>query len=197
MMEISTTSRRSGRLGRLLVNALCAATMVMAIAFIVPAAFGYERYVINGSSMSGSIELGSVVFAEVVPVSELEVGDVITYMPPPESGIDHLVTHRIVEIKGDTFVTKGDANAQADPWKFKLTQPEQARVTYDVPHVGWLFLALQDRNLRMLLIGGPAALIALISLVQLLGAARRRPENPQPPVAQPPVAAKPTVAVGR
>ena len=192
-MEISTTSRRSGRLGRFLVNALCTVTMLVAVAFIIPTAFGLERYVINGSSMSGSIELGSVVFAEVVPVSELEVGDVITYMPPPETGIDHLVTHRIVSIDDGTFVTKGDANAQADPWKFRLDQPEQARVKYDVPYVGWLFLALQDRTLRMLLIGSPAAIIALMSLAQLIGAVRQRPETPQPsrPVS------KPTVSVGR
>lgn len=192
-MEISTTSsRRSGRLGRLLVNLLCTATMLLAVAFLVPTAFGLQRYVINGSSMSGSIELGSVVFAEVVPVSELEVGDVITYMPPPESGVDHLVTHRIVSIDDGTFVTKGDANPQADPWKFRLDQPEQARVTYDVPYVGWVFLTLQDRNLRMLLIGVPAGIIALVSLAQLVGALRRRPT---PPPSRP--VSKPTVSVGR
>lgn len=193
-MEITTTSRRAGRIGRLLVNVLCTLTVLLALGFVVPAAFGLQRYVINGSSMSGSIELGSVVFAEVVPVSDLEVGDVITYMPPPESGIDHLVTHRIIEIDGTTFVTQGDANPQADPWKFQLGGTDQARVTYDVPYVGWAFLALQDRNLRMLLIGVPAAAIALISLGQLLGALRRGPAQHARPTTV--AVSKPTVSVG-
>ena len=196
-MEITTTPRRSGRFVRLLVNLFSAVVMIAAIGFIVPTAFGLQRYVITGTSMSGSIELGSVVFAEVVPVTDLQVGDVITYMPPPESGIDQLVTHRIVSIKGDSFRTKGDAVPQVDPWTFKLGSPNQARVKYDVPYVGYAFMALADRETRMLLIGAPAGLIALMSLVQLVGAFRRpvRQTNPPPSAAPAPVS-KPRVTVG-
>ena len=68
-MEIKTTAtpRRAGRVVRFLVNLACISTTLLAVAFIVPSAFGLQRYVITGGSMSGSIELGSVVFAEVVP----------------------------------------------------------------------------------------------------------------------------------
>ena len=178
-MEISTTPRRSGRLVRSLVNLICVAVMLLAVAFIVPSAFGLQRYVITGGSMEGSISVGSVVFAEVVPVSDLRVGDVITYMPPPDSGIDNLVTHRIVSIEDGVYRTQGDANPGVDPWTFKLPHATQARVSYDVPYVGYAFMALADRETRMLLIGVPAGLIALMSLVQLVGALRR-PERPTP-----------------
>ncbi len=193
-MEIKTTPRRSGRTVRFLVNFACIASTLLALAFIVPTAFGFQRYVITGGSMSGSIEVGSVVFAEVVPVSELRVGDVITYMPPPDSGIDNLVTHRIVSIKDGVFRTKGDANADVDPWTFGLAQPTQARIVYDVPYAGYAFIALADRDTRMLLIGGPAGIIAMISLVQLLGALRRRPDETPSSVTAP--APKPRVTVG-
>ena len=173
-MEI-TTRRRTGSSVRLLVNLVCIVIALGALGFIVPTAVGLQRYVITGSSMSGSIELGSVVFSEVVPVNDLRVGDVITYLPPPDSGIDHLVTHRIVSIEGDVYRTKGDAVPQVDPWTFRLDSSSQARVAFDVPYVGHLFIALQNRELRVLLIGVPAGIIALISLVQLLGALRRRP----------------------
>ena len=76
-------------------------------------------------------------------------------MPPPDSGIDNLVTHRIVSIKDGVYVTKGDANAKKDPWSFELPQATQARVQYDVPYVGYAFMALADRETRMLLIGVP------------------------------------------
>ena len=166
-MEISTTARRSGRLARVLVNLICLVAIFAALLFIIPAAFGLQRYVITGTSMSGSIDRGSVIFSEVVPVTDLEVGDVITYQPPSETGIDHLVTHRIVAIEDDQFRTKGDAVPEADPWTFELESASQARAEYDIPYVGWIFIGLQDRTTRMIAIGIPAAIIALMSLVQL------------------------------
>ncbi|MFC5177477.1 signal peptidase I [Nocardioides taihuensis] len=176
-MEITMKARSSGRVARLLVNLACLVCMLVALSFIAPAAFGYQRYVITGSSMTGTIDLGSVVFSEVVPVDELEVGDVITYLPPPESGVDDLVTHRIVSIDGDVYRTQGDANSDPDPWTFRLDQATQSRVVLDVPYVGYAFIALHDRTLRMVLIGIPAALIALASLVQLARGLRRPEEQ--------------------
>jgi signal peptidase len=127
--------------------------------------------------MTGTYDLGSVVFEENVPVEDLRVGDVITYVPPAESGIKTLVTHRIVAIDGDTFRTQGDANPQVDPWTFELNAATQNRVRFHVPYVGYAFIALGDRATRMAVIGIPAAIIALYSLVELVGALRRKPEG--------------------
>jgi signal peptidase len=138
---------------------------------LLPALFGYDRYVITGGSMTGSIARGSVVFDRAVPVAKLEVGDVITYRPPGAAA-GHLVTHRIVSIaRGPagvrTFRTKGDANRGADPWRFVLRHPTQARVALTVPYVGYALDALMDRRLRVLVIGLPALLLALSLLVTL------------------------------
>lgn len=174
-MEIDATDRRTrrARLGGALVTLASILVSFLALGFIVPAAFGLERYVIAGGSMTGSISRGSVVFEEVVPVSDLRVGDVITYLPPPDSEIDQLVTHRIHSIRGDKLRTKGDANAAVDPWSFSLSAGTQPRVVAHVPYVGYLFLALQDRSTRVLAIGVPAGLVALMSLVELARRARR------------------------
>lgn len=174
-MRIEITPQpRPRRAGRVLLNLGCVLVSLVALAYVLPAAFGLERYVITGGSMTGSISKGSVVLEEVVPVSDLRVGDVITYVPPPGSGVDNLVTHRIAAIDGDTFRTKGDANAAADPWSFDLTSGTQPRVVQHVPFVGYPILALQDRATRMLVIGGPATLVALSSLLRLVGGLRRR-----------------------
>ncbi len=65
------------------------------------------------------------------------------------------------------FRTKGDANAVADPWTFTLPNATQARMRAGVPYVGFAIAALSDRRVRMLVIGLPAALIALSSLAGL------------------------------
>jgi signal peptidase I len=160
------TRRRIGRIasGAALVFALAAALLVL-----VPALIGWQRYAIVSGSMTGTYDKGSLVLDEVVPVSDLKVGDVITYMPPAG---DHMITHRIAWIGHDPagarlFRTKGDANPVADGWTFTLDQPTQARVRLGVPYVGYALAALGRRDVRMLLIALPALLIAGFSLAGL------------------------------
>ncbi|WP_202977807.1 signal peptidase I [Nocardioides daphniae] len=127
--------------------------------------------------MSGTFEKGSLAFEKQVPVADLEVGDVITYLPPADSGVSTLVTHRIVSIEpgeGGTRVlqTQGDANPDPDPWEFSLTSPTQPVVVQTVPALGHVFIALANPQVRILVIGAPAALIALMALRDLLVALR-------------------------
>jgi signal peptidase I len=157
---------------------------VVAALMFVPGLLGYERYVITGGSMSGTFERGSLVFERQVPVEELNVGDVITYLPPAESGISELVTHRVISITpnpdvsgGLVFKTKGDANASADPWTFTLADTVQPRVLGWIPLVGWIFIALSAPGIRMLAIGIPAAVIALLFLLDFVRGLRRRDEE--------------------
>jgi signal peptidase len=165
------------RTGSVVVNLLMVATTLAGASYLLPSLLGYERYVITGGSMTGSYDKGSVVFEKAVPSEDLRVGDVITYQPPAASGVGTLVTHRIVKVGRDdegrqVLRTRGDANDAVDPWTFSLTGAEQPLVEFSVPYVGWAFIALADREVRMLVIGVPAALVALLSLGQLAQALR-------------------------
>lgn len=149
------------------IGALLAAALVLA-----PSLLGYQRYVIKTGSMTGTIDRGSLIFDKVVPATSLKVGDIITYTPPASSGVHEPITHRIVWVGRDklgrlAFHTKGDFNPVADPWKFVLNGPTQARVVFHIPYVGFGLAALTDRHLRLLIIGLPALLIALAVLAKL------------------------------
>lgn len=172
-MELDITPRR--RRGPLhhAVTLVSVVATLLGLAFLAPSLLGYQRYVITGTSMTGTIDLGSVAFERVVPVTDLEVGDVITYEPPAGAGVDGLVTHRIVEIDGATFRTQGDAVPQRDPWTFQLVAEDQPRVAFSVPYVGYVFLALADRETRMLALGVPAGIVFLLALRQLVAGLRR------------------------
>jgi signal peptidase I len=166
------------RLGTALATALCAACLGLAGLMLLPGLLGYQRYVITSGSMTGTYDRGSVVFDEVVPVSDLRVGDAITYTPPAGPGPSGRITHRIVWIGSDQFGrqtlrTKGDANEAADPWTFTLDGATQARVAFHVPDVGYVLSALAIRQVRMAVIGLPALLIALCVLVGFLRDVRK------------------------
>ena len=157
------------RAGRWASGAALLAGVLVALLVLLPALLGWERYVIVSGSMTGSYDRGSLVLADVVPVEELKVGDVITYLPP--NG-DHLITHRIASIEGDghggrVFRTKGDANAVADPWTFRLDRPTQARARIGVPYVGHVLSAISRRDVRMGVVVLPALLIAAFALASL------------------------------
>ena len=160
------------RIARACSALVLAAGLLFGLLLVLPAALGWQRYVITSGSMTGTYDRGSLVLDEVVPVSELRVGDVITYRPPAGAGPEGLVTHRIAAITTDqvgrrTFRTKGDANEAADPWTFHLPNGEQARVRLGVPYAGFAVAALGRRELRILIVGVPAALIALMSIAGL------------------------------
>jgi len=158
------------RVARVTLTLVCLGVMLGTIAtLLLPTLLGYERYVITGGSMTGSIPKGAVIYSRLTPVGDLRAGDVITFVPP---GMSRPVTHRIVSIEPDddgelVFRTKGDFNATADPWDVHLTEPAQARYAFHIPYLGYGLAALAIRQVRMLLIGVPAIVIALSLLVSL------------------------------
>ena len=168
-MSRSTPPRRAASIAA---RSGLVALVVLAGAMLALPLLGYERYVITGGSMGGTIERGSVAWAKAVPVADLRVGDVITYTPPRGAGPEGLVTHRIVWVGRDangvrSFRTKGDANAAADPWKFHLDDSRQARVAFHVPKVGYALAAASDRTARMIGVGIPALLIVIATFGRL------------------------------
>jgi len=176
-MSTAAAKRRSGSWWIAIIVILAAGAAAL---MLVPGLLGLERYVITGGSMSGTFERGALVFEEQVAVDSLAVGDVITYLPPANSGVHELVTHRIVSITENPRVagqrvlrTQGDANDSVDPWTFTLQSSLQPRVVGWVPAVGWIFIALSIPGIRMLIIGLPAAIIALLFLRDLVTGIRR------------------------
>ena len=70
--------------------------------------------------MEPAIKRGQRVFVKPIPTEHIKVGDIITFYV----GTNMTVTHRVIEIvesestyDGPWFVTKGDANTQADEHK--------------------------------------------------------------------------------
>jgi len=158
--------------------AALAVCVLLALVMLAPALAGFDRYVIVSGSMTGTYDEGSIVYAKTVPVGDLREGDVITYAPPAGMSPTELVTHRITHVgrgaDGErTFRTRGDANPSVDPWTFRLTEARQARVAFGVPYAGYLVAAIAVREVRMVVIGIPAALVALFVLGGMVADARR------------------------
>lgn len=166
-MEITTSPHRpaSTPWGRLL--ALVVIIGPVSVLVLLPIGLGLERYVMTGDSMAGdrpdSISRGSIVFERLVPVDELQVGDVITYQPPESAHVDGMVTHRVVAIGPEGITTQGDAEPDPDPWRLDDGSSTVPRVTFTLPWVGYVYLALADPFLWLPVALGVGALALLVA----------------------------------
>ena len=72
-----------------------------------PNLFGYTFFEIISGSMSPTIEKGDMILVKLD--TDYNVGDIISFK---DNGT--IITHRIIEINDNNYVTKGDANNTAD-----------------------------------------------------------------------------------
>lgn len=149
-------------------SALTTAMFVVALAAFLllaigPRVFGYQTSTMLTGSMSPLINPGDVVVTAPTPVTDIRVGDVITYHIPVE---DHRVeTHRVTGVltnaDGTTAVrTKGDANNGVDPWTATLQGATVHKHVLTVPYVGQAIRTMrQPVILNTLMYGAPAVLV--------------------------------------
>ncbi len=143
-------------LGVLALLGLLLATMA------APRLWGYQSYVIYGSSMEPAIKLGSLVVAKPVKVDDLQVGDIVVFRSP---GNGVTLTHRIVEVREEDgqrhFLTKGDASNDGDTVEVSLEDGVR-QVAYHVPYLGYFVHFARSTIGNILLIALPAlGLLAL------------------------------------
>lgn len=162
-MEIETASRSQTPTpwGRFLLLVLVFGPVLVLV--LLPIGLGLQRYVMTGDSMQGGIDRGSIVFERVVPVSDLRVGDVITYRAPANAEVSGMVTHRVVAIGPDGIVTRGDARTVDDPWTLQPEDATVSRVVLALPWIGWVYLFLLHPQGWLLTVVSAVALMALTS----------------------------------
>lgn len=123
--------------------------------------------VTTGSSMQPTFEAGDV--AVVRPATAYAVGDVIAYR---NDDLSRIVLHRVVEVRGDTLVTQGDANEWTDSH-----HPRHDQVLGRL----WLHLPILGHVLDLLFRPAVAAGVVFIGTVLVLAAPARQRSAPTQP----------------
>lgn len=88
------------------------AVILLMVPLTIPKLFGLEIYGVLTESMTPSYSVGGVVYVEEAEVSDIQIGDVITYRMGTDT--EYVMTHRVVEMDASSFITKGDANNTVD-----------------------------------------------------------------------------------
>jgi signal peptidase len=141
---------------------ICAATIAaIFLLFYRPVSLaGDTRYepVFSGS-MEPAIPVGGIVVIKPVDPETLKIGDIICFtLTEPTS-----ITHRIINITDQGFITKGDANEDPDQWIVKK-ENVIGRVIFTIPFIGYLGYFVRTPTGFILLIVIPASVIIIMEI---------------------------------
>jgi signal peptidase len=175
-----TLLRRAARLLSTLLLGL--AVLGLLAVTIGPRLLHYRTATMLTASMSPAIHSGDVIVDTPLALSDVRVGQVLTYHIPVE---DHrVVSHRVVEVQrpGQGIVnirTQGDANTAPDPWTATLSGDTVWQVRAVVPRAGTAIRALRIPLVHTVL---TAAVPVLVLCWLLLGIWRptKRTDSDQP-----------------
>lgn len=131
-----------------------------------PTAFGFSSAVVISGSMSGAIEVNDMVITQAR--DSYFPGDIISF----DTG-SSIVTHRILEVTEEGFVTKGDANNTAD---IHPVTPDQVvgKVVLVIPGAGSLIEGLRTPLGMMCITLLGISLIVVPSLLEGNGESKKQ-----------------------
>ncbi len=141
------------------------------LASMLPIPGNIEIKIVKSGSMEPTILTGSIVV--VKPAASYAKNDIITFGEDTKQQIP--TTHRIIDIQGDfstlTYITKGDANEEADGTP--ITQRDIiGKVVFWVPYMGYVLDFARQPIGFTLMIGIPAGIIILDELIRIFNEVR-------------------------
>lgn len=154
-------------------NVISTLLVVLAVAFALLVAgarvIGLQVFTVLSGSMEPTYHVGSLIYVKTVDYTDLEAGDVITFMLSEET----IATHRIVEVVPDEedpsvirYRTKGDANDAEDGglvhYKNVIGSP-----VFTIPYLGYVSNYIQNPPGTYIAISAGAIFLMLMFIPDL------------------------------
>ena len=148
----------AGKIWNRLITLLLVAALLLAAVLYLPRVFGIEPLIVLSGSMEPKYPVGSMVYVQHREPEMMKEGDVMTFYLSE----DTVVTHRIVSVDQTNrqFITKGDANTDADlhpvPYANLI-----GKVVWSAPKLGEILATIATKT-------GKAAVAGVIGIVLVL-----------------------------
>lgn len=145
--------------------------------------FGNQALIVRSGSMEPTIGVGSVVIVRQPVVDHYNIGDIISFKFDQNT----IITHRIIEVKNSkgnySYITKGDANEEADNWVVK--HDNVIGSTYvAIPEVGRVLSFARSEYGFPALIILPALLVILAEIINIIREIKKTKKRSRENVAQ-------------
>ena len=155
-------------------SVLVGVVVIFAVLLIGVRLFGIQVYSVISGSMEPEYPVGALIYVKEVKASEVEVGDVITFVLSNETP----ATHRVIAIdkEAQLFYTQGDANYQINEETGEKVYMEDPPVHFNnligkpvfkIPVLGYIAYYIQHPPGMYIAIAAGAILLILVFLPDL------------------------------
>ncbi|MCR8850546.1 signal peptidase I [Rossellomorea sp. SC111] len=127
----------------------------------IPSFFGYKPLTVLTNSMEPKISAGDMVFVKEKDAMSVKEKEIITFRTADQK----VVTHRVVDVTPEGFLTKGDNNNVEDSWKVK---PDSliGEVAVILPNAGYVAKFISSKIGFSLFVLLPFLLFILIEVFE-------------------------------
>lgn len=106
--------------------------IIIYLLVFVPCLWGYKPLVVISGSMEPTLKVGGILYYEKMELEDFKINDILVYKTK-----DHIISHRIVNIVDDGFITKGDANNSVDNNLINKNQVLGKGTNWSIPYIGY------------------------------------------------------------
>lgn len=144
--------------------------LILAILLAGVRLFGFQVFTVLSGSMEPTYHTGSLIYVKDVDYTELEAGDVITFMLDEETVATHRIVASVPDEEDPTVIryrTKGDAN-DAEDGKLVHYKNVVGTPVFTIPYLGYVANFIQNPPGMYIAMSAGAILLMLVFLPDLL-----------------------------
>jgi signal peptidase len=82
--------------------------------------------------MEPILKVGGILYYKEIDKNDYKINDIVVF-----KSTKYLISHRIVEITNDGFITKGDANKNIDSNKVQFNKALGIGTNWSIPYIGY------------------------------------------------------------
>lgn len=119
------------------------------LVIFIPVLWGKKPLVVISGSMEPILKVGGILYYEQINIDDFKVDDILVYQLN-----DHIVSHRILKIDKDGFITKGDNNSSVDSYIVYKENIIGKGTNWSIPFIGYYADFIYNHKYLLLIIVG-------------------------------------------
>ncbi len=106
--------------------------IIIYLLIFIPCLWGHKPLVVISGSMEPTLKVGGMLYYEEIDLDDFKTDDILVYKTKK-----HIISHRIVDIVDEGFITKGDANNSIDNNLVNKNQVLGKGTNWSIPYLGY------------------------------------------------------------